>query len=128
MTFPRRKFLTLAGGVAALPAASQFTWAQAYPARPVRVIVPFAPGGPADVLARMITQKLSIGLGQQFYVENQPGGHIARSSWRKRRLLESSSICRAGPGSWRPRFSGLSRQNCPKTITSPVVRVPSRKE
>jgi len=73
MTFPRRKFLTLAGGVAALPAASQFTWAQAYPARPVRVIVPFAPGGPADVLARMITQKLSIGLGQQFYVENQPG-------------------------------------------------------
>jgi tripartite-type tricarboxylate transporter receptor subunit TctC len=50
-----------------------FAWAQAYPARPVRVIVPFAPGGPTDVLARLVAQGLSRSLGQQFYIENQGG-------------------------------------------------------
>lgn len=73
MKLPRRKFLHLAAGAAALPVILRVTWAQAYPTRPVRVIVPFSPGGPADVLARMITQKLSQSLGQQFYVENLAG-------------------------------------------------------
>ena len=74
MAFPhRRKFLQLAGAAAALAPASRIARAQTYPARPVRVIVPFAPGGPADVLARVVTLKLSQSLGQQFYVENQAG-------------------------------------------------------
>ena len=64
----------LVGGVmiAAL-AASSIGWAQRYPTRPVRVIVPFAPGGATDIIARPILQELSKRLGQQFYVENVPG-------------------------------------------------------
>jgi tripartite-type tricarboxylate transporter receptor subunit TctC len=82
MNFPRRQFLRLAAGAAALPAISRIARAESYPARPVRVIVPFAPGGPADVLARLITQKLSGSLGQQFYVENQAGagGNLGMSA------------------------------------------------
>lgn len=73
MKLPRRTFLHLAAGAAALPAVSRFAWAQAYPARPVRVIVPTAPGGQVDVIARFIAQKLSERLGKQYYVENMPG-------------------------------------------------------
>ena len=73
MRLPRRRFLQLAAGAVALPAASGLAAEQAYPARPVRVIVPFAPAGPADVLARLLTQRLSSSLGQQFFVENQAG-------------------------------------------------------
>jgi tripartite-type tricarboxylate transporter receptor subunit TctC len=73
MKLPRRTFLHLAAGAAALPTFSRVAWAQAYPARPVRVTVPFAPGGPTDVCARLIAQKLSEQLGRQFYVENVAG-------------------------------------------------------
>jgi tripartite-type tricarboxylate transporter receptor subunit TctC len=73
MKLPRRQFLSLAASTVALPAMSCSGWAQGYPTRPVRVLVPFAPGGPADVLARLLAQMLSQTLGQQFYVENQPG-------------------------------------------------------
>jgi tripartite-type tricarboxylate transporter receptor subunit TctC len=78
MKLPRRRFLHLAAAAAALPAVSRFAWAQAYPARPVRVIVPYAPGGPSDLFARLISQKLSECLGQQFFVENigGAGGNI----------------------------------------------------
>src|SRR5262247_3294593 len=68
----RRTFLYLSAA-AALRVASSSAWAQAYPARPVRVIVPFAPGGQVDVVARLIAQRLSEQLGQQFYVENVSG-------------------------------------------------------
>jgi tripartite-type tricarboxylate transporter receptor subunit TctC len=69
----RRQLLHLAAGAAALPAVSRFAWAQAYPTRPVRLIVPVAPGGASDILARLMGQWLSERLGQPFIIENRPG-------------------------------------------------------
>jgi tripartite-type tricarboxylate transporter receptor subunit TctC len=73
MKLPRRKFLHLAAGVAALPAVSRFAWAQAYPTRPVRIIIGFAPGGVVEIVARLIGQSLSERLGQPFIIESRPG-------------------------------------------------------
>jgi tripartite-type tricarboxylate transporter receptor subunit TctC len=73
MKLPRRNFLHLAAGAVALPAVSRVARAQAYPMRPVRIIVPFAPGGATDITARLIGQWLSERLGQQFIIENRPG-------------------------------------------------------
>jgi len=74
MKLPRRKFLRLAAGAAALPAVSRIAKAQAYPARPVRLIVPFAPAGATDIVARLMGQWLSERLGQPFIIDNRPGG------------------------------------------------------
>src|SRR5262245_17885558 len=74
MKLPRRQFLHLAAGVATLSAVSRFARAQAYPARPVRLIVPIAPAGASDITARLIGQWLSEQLGQQFVIDNRPGG------------------------------------------------------
>jgi tripartite-type tricarboxylate transporter receptor subunit TctC len=74
MKLPRRNFLHLAAGAAALPVVSRIAWAQAYPSRPVRLIVPVAPAGASDITARLIGQWLSERLGQQFVIDNRPGG------------------------------------------------------
>jgi tripartite-type tricarboxylate transporter receptor subunit TctC len=74
MKLPRRNFLHLAAGAAALPVVSRIAWAQAYPSLPVRLIVPVAPAGASDITARLIGQWLSERLGQQFVIDNRPGG------------------------------------------------------
>jgi tripartite-type tricarboxylate transporter receptor subunit TctC len=74
MKLPRRKFLHLAAGAAALPPVSRLARAQTYPARSVRIIVATGPGGAPDILARVMGQWLSERLGQQFVTENRPGG------------------------------------------------------
>ena len=68
----RRQFLQLA--MAAVAGAPRIAWAQNYPDRPVRMIVPYAPGGPTDVITRLLAQKLSDQVGKQFFVENMGGG------------------------------------------------------
>ena len=73
MTLPRRRFLHLAAGAAALPAVSRVASAQTYPARPVRLIVGFPAGGVGDILARLLGQWLAERLGQPVVIENRPG-------------------------------------------------------
>src|SRR5258707_11341448 len=79
MKLPRRQFLHLAAGAAALPAVSGVSWAQAYPSRPVKIIVGQGAGSAFDIIARLIAQFLSEKLGQQFLIEVRPGaaGNIA---------------------------------------------------
>jgi tripartite-type tricarboxylate transporter receptor subunit TctC len=79
MKRPRRTFLHLAAAAITLPTVAPLAWAQAFPSRPVRIMVGFPPGGPADILARLIGQRLSDRLGQPFIVENRAGaqGQIA---------------------------------------------------
>jgi tripartite-type tricarboxylate transporter receptor subunit TctC len=73
MRLPRRKFLHLAAGAAALPSVSRIARAQAYPARPVRLLIGFAAGGTQDVIGRLLGQWLTERLGQQVIIENRPG-------------------------------------------------------
>jgi len=73
MNLPRRRFLHLAAAAAALPAVLRIARAQAYPARPVTIVVPFAAGGSSDVSARIIGEYMARTLGQQFIIENVVG-------------------------------------------------------
>src|SRR5215475_12784313 len=73
MKLPRRRFLHLAANAAVVSSVPRMTRAQAYPSRPVRIIVGYAPGGGQDILARLIGQWLSDRLGQSFVIENRPG-------------------------------------------------------
>jgi tripartite-type tricarboxylate transporter receptor subunit TctC len=74
MKLPRRQFLHLAASAAATPAATRIAWAQAYPTRPVHIIVDTAPGGAPDIIARLMGPWLTERLGQPFVIENRPGG------------------------------------------------------
>jgi tripartite-type tricarboxylate transporter receptor subunit TctC len=85
MQLLRRKFLRLAAGTAALPAVSQIARAQAYPARPVTMIVPFAPGGATDVVGRIVGEYLSRALRQPFVIENVAGAGGTTGSTRTMR-------------------------------------------
>ena len=82
MKLPRRRFLHLAAGAAALPAVARIAWAQAYPSRPVRIIVPFPAGQATDTIARLMGQSLLERLGQPFVIENRTGagGNIGTES------------------------------------------------
>jgi tripartite-type tricarboxylate transporter receptor subunit TctC len=73
MKLPRRNFLHLAAGAAALPAMSRMASAEVYPARPVTIVVPFAAGGSTDVYARIVGEYMARTLGQQFIIENVVG-------------------------------------------------------
>ena len=87
MKLPRRNFLHLAAGAAALPAVSRIAWAQTYPSKPVTIVVPFAAGGPVDLRARSLAEHMRAALGQPIVIENVTGaagslgaGRVARSA------------------------------------------------
>jgi tripartite-type tricarboxylate transporter receptor subunit TctC len=87
MNLPRRRFLHLAAGVAALPAVSRIAWTQSYPSRPITMIVPFPPGGLADVIGRIAAEGMRASLGQSIIIENVGGangsvgtGRVARTA------------------------------------------------
>ena len=87
MGIPRRRFLHLAASAAALPAASRLAWAQAYPTRPITIVVGAAVGGATDVIARLLAERLRQSLGQPVIVENVTGaggtiaiGRVARAT------------------------------------------------
>ena len=87
MTLPRRRFLHLAAGAAALPAVSRVASAQAYPSRPIILVVPFPPGGPTDLIGRMVGEWLRLSFGQSVIIENVTGangsigvGRVARAT------------------------------------------------
>jgi tripartite-type tricarboxylate transporter receptor subunit TctC len=128
MQLPRRQFLRLAACAAALPSAPQMARAQAYPARPVRIIVPVAAGGANDVTGRLIAQWLSERLGQQFVIENRPGAGtnvgteaVIRSSPDGYTLLVSGSNAAINPTLFRSLNFNFIRDTAP--IAS-IVRVP----
>jgi tripartite-type tricarboxylate transporter receptor subunit TctC len=73
MNYPRRRFLQLAAGAAAIAAHPSLLWAQAYPTRPVRLVLGYAPGNAPDIVSRLMAQWLAERLGQPFYVDNRPG-------------------------------------------------------
>jgi tripartite-type tricarboxylate transporter receptor subunit TctC len=128
MKYPRRKFLQLAICVAALPLSKKKALAQAYPARPVRVVVPVAAGGANDVTARLIGQRLSERLGQQFVIENRPGAGtnigteaVIRAPADGYTLLISGSNAAINPTLFRSLNFNFIRDTAP---IGSIVRVP----
>src|SRR6516162_3833454 len=92
MKLRRRKFLHLAAVAVTLPSASRYVLAQAYPTRPVRIIVGFPAGVAPDIVARVIGQALSERLGQQFVIENRSGAGMAPKSSFGRRPTATRSF------------------------------------
>jgi tripartite-type tricarboxylate transporter receptor subunit TctC len=131
MKIPRRSFLHLAAGAVALPAVSRIARAaQAYPTRPVRIIVPFAAGGPSDTVARLVAQKLTENLGRQFYVENQVGaggnlgmGNAARAAPDGYTILFASSSYVVNPSLY-PRVPyDPDKDFAPLTVTADAPNI-----
>jgi tripartite-type tricarboxylate transporter receptor subunit TctC len=124
MEIQRRRFLRLAAGAAALPAVSRVAWAQAYPTRPVRLIVGFAAAGASDVMARLIGQWLSERLGQQFVIENRPGagGNFATEAVAKAQP-DGYTLLLSGPNdAWNPTLYGNLKFNYIRDIV-PVASI-----
>jgi tripartite-type tricarboxylate transporter receptor subunit TctC len=110
MKLPRRRFLQLTA-VAALPGVSHMARAQAYPSRPVRLIVPFGSAGATDITARLVGQWLSERLGQQFIIENRPGagGNIG-----------TEAVVRAAPDGHTLIWRGITMRGTRHCMTSSV--------
>src|SRR5438094_680749 len=119
MKLPRRKFLHLAVSAATLPGLSRGAWAQAYPNRPVRAVVAFAPGGVTDTFGRLMAQKLTEQFGKQFYVENIAGatGNIGTTQVAKAPPWPQSS-----PGTRRS-ASARRRPPCSTSRKGPCARL-----
>ncbi len=107
MKIPRRQFLHLAAGAAALSTASRIAWAESYPTRPVRVIVGFPPGGAPDIVARIIGERLSERLGQSFVIGNRPGAGTN---------LATEAVVRAAPDGYTLLLMAL-----PGSVSSPIL-------
>ena len=95
MKIPRRQFLHLAAGAAALPAVSRIARAQAYPSRPITIIAPFAAGGTTDLIGRIMAERLRASFGQPVLVENVTGangsigvGRVARARAERGKVVE----------------------------------------
>ena len=111
MKLLRRKFLHLVAGVATLPAVSRVAGAQAYPKRPVRILVGFPPGGATSIAARLIGQGLSERLGQPFIVENRPGAATN---------IATEAVVRAAPDGYTLLLVGL-----PNASNATLIKISS---
>src|SRR5262249_27836544 len=120
MKLPRRNFLQLAAGAAALPAVSRIAQAQGYPARPVRWIIGFPPGGGADQVARLIAPSLSERLGQQVVIENRPGAGTFLSL-QAVLLSVRAGLHPAPDGSTLPPYGGSTLMNAKISATPPPL-------
>ena len=125
MKLPRRKFLYLAAGAAALPAVSRAAKAQTYPTRPVRLIAGFPPGGVVDVFARLIGQWLSERLGQPIIIENRAGagGNLATEAVVKARPDGYTLLMIGSNNAWNVTLYDNLRFNFTRDI-APVASLP----
>jgi tripartite-type tricarboxylate transporter receptor subunit TctC len=106
----RRQFLHLAAGAAALPAVSRIAWAQAYPTRPVSIVVPFPAGGATDVVARVLAKGLSERFGQPVVVDNRPGASGA---------IGSASVAKARPDGYTLVMGGINTHAMNDSLIKP---------
>jgi len=108
MKLQRRQFLHLGAGAAALPAVARIAWGQTYPIRPITIVVPFAPGGTTDVVARIVGEHLSRRLGQQFVIENVAGAGGTTGTIRTMRASSDGYTIQIGQmGPMRPRWRSI---------------------